>query len=209
MRAKNIIYLLFFLQIIQMAQAQSLYDTMIDPLNPNIDLLEKALFKATNDARRIAKLPEFETNNLLMAVAQMHAKDMIEENFYGHQNPKNAAKRKISDRVKYIGKGEQPFYFLAENIAEYSLIDDFDAICYDKKNGRVFYFNCNNRQPIGMMTYRQLAVLVVKGWVESPAHRENLYNKDYKYLGTGVRLSKNPFTKPEIPFARLVQNFGG
>lgn len=209
MKTKFILLLIIFIFFTQLAQSQSAYDMNIDPFKPNHELLEKALLKASNDARRKMKLPEFEANNILMKMAAMHATDMIESDFYGHQNLKNSAKRKISDRVKYVANGEQPFNYLAENIAEFSLIEDRNNICYGKQNGKIYYFDCENRKPIGIMTYRQLAVMVVNGWVNSPLHRENLFNKNYRYMGTGVRLSKNPFQKPEIPFARLVQNFGG
>ncbi len=209
MKPKNIFIFLIFVFFLNRINGQSAYDMVIDPLKPNYEILETALLKASNDARRKMKLPDFEANIILMQMAAMHATDMIESDFYGHQNLKNQAKRKISDRVKYVTKGEQPFNYLAENIAEFSLIEDRNDICYGRQNGKVFYFDCENRKPIAMMTYRQLAVMVVNGWINSPAHRENLFNKNYRYMGTGVRLSKNPFQKPEIPFARLVQNFGG
>jgi uncharacterized protein YkwD len=58
-------------------------------------------------------------------------------------------------------------------------------------------------------TYLEYARLLVNGWMNSPPHRRNLLNPDYKYLGCSARFSKNPFKARQLPFARSTQNMGG
>ena len=167
------------------------------------------MFRAANEVRVQYNLPEFEKDTLLQKVAETHAYEMIFRNFYNHQNPYDARQRMLSDRIEYISGHKNEYNNLAENIANYDILASQSRYCEKKiSDGSYYYFDCQSRQRMPLLTYKDLARLVVKGWMESPGHRANLLNKKYKYLGTACRLSNSPYSTPAPPFARLVQNFG-
>jgi uncharacterized protein YkwD len=186
------------------------YDNEINAFNPNYSLINEGLFRATNEIRVENNLPEFEKDPLLQKVAESHAYQMIYRNFYDHQNPYDSKQKKLPDRVEYVSGHKNEYYSLAENIANYDILDTETMFCIKKlPNGSFYYYNCTTKQRMPLLTYKGLARLVVKGWMKSPGHRANLLNKKYKYLGTAARLSNNPYTTAAPPFARLVQDFGG
>jgi uncharacterized protein YkwD len=48
--------------------------------------------------------------------------------------------------------------------------------------------------PIPVKNYvspEQIATSTVDGWMKSPGHRENIVNRDYDRVGTGVAISKD------------------
>jgi uncharacterized protein YkwD len=186
------------------------YDNEIDPFNPNYKLLNEGLFRAANEIREQYNLQHFQKNDLLQKTAESHAYQMITTNFYGHKNPNNSKFKSLTDRVKYTAGGKFYFNYLAENIANYDILATESMFCLKRlPNGNYFYFNCNSKKRIPILTYKALAKLVIDGWMKSPSHRENLLDPNYKYLGTAAQLSENPYKSQNPPFARLVQNFGG
>ena len=204
--------LLFFLA--QSLQLQSFetqrFDNEIDPNNPNYTLLNEGLFRAANEIRVQYGLEPFLHHELLQRVAESHATQMIERNFYDHKNPYDPNQRTIMDRVNYFANNNLVFTHVGENIANYSILDTESKYCVKRlSNGNYYYYYCQTNRRMPIMTYKTLAKAVVKGWLESKSHRENLLDPQYRYLGTTARLSPNPYKTAKAPFARLVQNFGG
>ncbi len=186
------------------------FDNEIDPYNPNYTLLNEGLFRAANEIREQFNLPLFLRNDLLQKTAESHAFQMISENFYSHKNPNDPNLRNLSDRVRFTAGGKFYFNYLAENIANYDILATESMFCLKKlNNGKYYYFDCKSRKRIPILTYKDLARMVVRDWMRSPSHRENMLDSNYKYLGTAARLSENPYQTAKPPFARLVQNFGG
>jgi uncharacterized protein YkwD len=185
------------------------YDNEINAYNPNYLLLNEGLFRAANEIRVQYNLPEFEKDPLLQKAAEKHAYEMIFRDFYNHQNPYDARQRQLPDRVEYVSGHKNEYTDLAENIAHYDLLAAETMFCVKRQSDGTYYFyNCKTRQRMPLLTYKDLARTVLKGWMESPGHRVNLLNRRYRYLGTAARLSKRPFSTNSPPFARLVQDFG-
>jgi uncharacterized protein YkwD len=185
------------------------YDEEINTLNPNYALLNAGLFRAANEVRAAYNLPLFELDPNLQKVAEAHAKAMIDDNFYSHTNPNSAHLETLSDRVAYQTGQKYNYYSIGENIASYDILATEGRYCVQKSNnGRFFFFDCYAKKRIPIYTYKQLAVAVLKGWLGSPSHRENLLDPKYIYFGTAARLSKNAYLSAKPPFARIVQNFG-
>lgn len=186
------------------------YDAEIDAFNPNYALLNEGLFRAANEIRAQYNLPLFIKNSQLQKTAESHAYLMISQNFYSHKNPNDSKLRNLVDRVKYTGNGKMSFNSLAENIAHYDILATESMFCLKKgSNGLYIYYDCKTKKRVPVYTYKELAIEVIKGWMKSPSHRENLLDVNYKYLGTAARLSENPYSSQNLPFARIVQNFGG
>ncbi len=185
------------------------FDEEIDANNPNYELLNEGLFRAANEMRVQYGLEPFRKNSLLQKVAESHAQEMIDKNFYNHRNPYVPALYSVVDRVNFYSANHNSFSYIAENIAHYDIFDEQTYCVKKQQNGKYYFFNCRSRQRMPIMTYKGLARSVLKGWMESEGHRENLLNPNYIYLGTAARLSKNPYDTKNPPFARLVENFGG
>jgi uncharacterized protein YkwD len=181
----------------------------IDARNPNNTLLDAALFHLTNEERLIHNLPKFKYSYHLHKATNHHSEAMINQDFYNHENPFNPANRKMTDR---IFQNTQEFKEMAENIAQHDILGGFEErYCFEiPRNSQDYVFlSCETKKPLPMRTYADLARSVVKGWMDSPHHRENILNPRLKFLACSGRISKNPFKTKRSPFARLTQDFGG
>ena len=181
----------------------------IDVRNPNFELLDAALFHATNEQRTALNLPNFLYSSIIHEVAIGHSVAMINQDFYSHDNPFDATNKSLPDR---IFRRTKVYHQIAENIAQHDvLMAAGNMYCYTppKSGGDFFYFDCNTKKAIPMMTYAELARSVVNGWMNSPPHRANILDLKLKYMACAGRFSKNPYKSQRSPFARLTQNFGG
>jgi uncharacterized protein YkwD len=180
----------------------------IDVKNPNEELLDAALFYATNEQRIKHNLLTFKYNLLIHKAAIGHSNDMISQDFYNHINPYSS--RKLEDRIfSYTIE----FKRMSENIAEYDLIDTGEGKHYcfliPKNDNDYIYRDCQTRQPLTMMTYAGFARHVVNGWMNSPSHRKQILDSLYTSMACAARISKDPFKSKKSPFARITQDFGG
>lgn len=208
--SKLLLFLLFLTSFQLNSTETQRFDEEINPFKPNYTLLDAGLLRAANEVREAYGLAPLIKNELLQKVAESHANNMIEQNFYNHKNPYLSNQRSLTDRVQYFANNQNPFKSIGENIANYDILDSPSRFCVKKLiNGKYYFFDCNSQNRMPILTYKGLAKLVVKGWLESESHRENLLDPNFKYLGTSARLSHNPYASNRPPFARLVQNFGG
>ncbi len=171
----------------------------IDPEKVNVELLEAAIFYATNEVRAREKRSTFDYNPILNHSARFHAGYMAKEKTVDHLN-RSAKKYKTPfDRTLAF---EGDFTAVAENLARLPILalGENGQFFVDEK-GRVVN---KERQVLPVMTYSQLAHVVVEGWMQSPGHRANIMN-DFELLGIGV--SEVSFNKDGVPEIYLVQNF--
>jgi uncharacterized protein YkwD len=125
-------------------------------------LLNAALFFATNAERATHKLPLFQPSRALTVSAFGHSRDMTLQDFFSHQNPKDATKRTPWQRMEAEGViGGQR----AENIA---------------------------MRTVKGMTYLACADAIVKMWMNSPGHRANILNRKFIFLGCGAHGCRCP-----------------
>jgi uncharacterized protein YkwD len=181
----------------------------IDVRNPNYELLNAAIFHATNQAREEEGLDGFLYSDALYKVAKQHSEAMILEGFYSHINSRNANLRTMPLRIQAQTK---EFMEMAENIAQYDVLSNFEQYCIQKgktTTGEFEYLDCKTKANMPMFTYWNYAQVVVKGWMNSRGHRENILNPRLKYIGCAAYLSEKPYQSQRCPFARLTQNFGG
>ncbi len=185
------------------------YDEEINAFKPNIAMLNEAIFRASNEVRYEYGLPLFEKDPLLQKVAVSHAEAMIEQNFYGHNNPYDNRMETLLDRVNYFDNNQMHFQKISENIAQFDLLSKDGKYCLRKQNnGYYYYFDCQTRKRIPLFTYRDFAYAVVGAWMQSEGHRTNLLDPNTTLFGAAVQLSKQPYRYAKPPFARIVQNFG-
>ncbi len=174
---------------------------------PDYELLDAALFHATNEVREQHGLPPFRYAAVLFEAASYHATTMISRNFYDHHNKTGAAYHTPDRRIRTFG-GD--YHVTAENIAQFPTIDMPRQYCPRQQSDRTYrYFDCRTGKAYGAFTYAGFARMSVQKWMASPGHRANILNTDLTFLACAARLSRNPYGSRTVPFARPVQNFGG
>lgn len=183
---------------------EALYEA-IDFNQVNFPLLQAAIFYATNEERKKAKLKPFEFQSEIEEVASGHAQDMVKYGFYSHTS-QIRIKRTVLDRFHL--EGLNPEYY-GENICStYGLQYQIGRKVNPPYPSGVFtYAFTSKREVIPPHTYLSFAKAVVKLWMDSPGHRQNILNPKFKSLGCGARVyrEKNFYN---MPYFMVVQNFG-
>ncbi|MCS6822279.1 MAG: CAP domain-containing protein [Microscillaceae bacterium] len=138
---------------------QTVFNKSIDTENMDFPLINAAIFYVTNEIRSKNNLTPLEYAPELEIMAFHHAKAMLEQGFFSHQNPKTSNRRTTSDRAKLAGIANPA---IAENIA--------------MKGG------------FGEDTYLKLAESFLEQWMSSKGHRENILSTSANALGCGLML---------------------
>lgn len=184
---------------------EELYDA-IDFDKVNFPLLQAAIFFVTNEERKKAKLKPFEFQSIIENVASGHAQDMVKYGFYSHTS-RIRIKRTVLDRFHLEGLNPK---FYGENICStYGLqYQTGRKVNPPYPSGEFTYAFTSKREVIPPHTYLTFAKSVVKLWMDSPGHRQNILNPNFKSLGCGARVyrEKNFYN---MPYFMVVQNFGG
>ena len=121
---------------------------------PDLHLLNAALFFATNELRHRYKKPEFRYSATLRDAAVVHTHEMVSRHFFSHTNSRNRKWDKPDSRIRQCGPLPRA---LAENI-DYQYLEEGD-------------------------TYLSFARKVVQHLYDSPPHRKNMLGS-YTHLGT-------------------------
>ena len=111
--------------------------------------LRNDIITLTNVERTSRELIALVSSDQITAVAQAHARDMSERDFFEHINPDG------EDPFDRLTAGGVTYGYAGENIAFFSATSD-------------------------------LAERVVTGWMNSPGHRANILEKNYRKIGIGV-----------------------
>ena len=163
------------------------------------ELLEAAIFYATNEMRQKHSKPSFEYRKDLNQSSRLHAEYLAEEKSVDHINRKIRKHRSPYDRVQLFSEA---YTSVAENLARV-------PVFRLEEDGK-FYINNEglpvdaSGQVLSTLTYVELAREVVKGWMKSPGHRQNILG-NFAFLGVGT--SSIEFNRNGIPELYLVQNF--
>ncbi|WP_417612055.1 CAP domain-containing protein [Owenweeksia hongkongensis] len=172
----------------------------INPENLDKELLEAAVFFASNEARADKRKSIFSHSPILQQSSRFHSVYLLNLGTLNHLNNKDKKYKTPMMRIDAFGGN---FNASAENLARLAVIDFGKDQSYliDKRG----VFLDKNNKPIPMHTYASLARKVVDGWMHSKGHRQNLMG-DYNFLGCGVSsIVKITDGVPEIYFT---QNFG-
>ncbi len=133
----------------------------IDWSNPNITLLEAAVFQCTNAQRVKFKLPLYSYALDLNKAATYHSNSMVKYNFFSHVNAYEKNMKAFYQRMNFFGGS---FNGCGENIA-YAEFDN-------------------------SYSYLEVATDIVDLWMNSEGHRVHVLSTVYKELGCGVGIKK-------------------
>lgn len=173
-------------------------NNQLDFNNIDYELLAAAIFYETNKQRVNAtsrspysggnplNLFPFEYCHDCKVAAQMHAEDMVEGNFFSHNNPRDNSKRTISDRIHLFDFYPHKW---GENIATSFGIayEAGSSIFPPDQTGGPFY-TYPDRELILPHTYISFAQAVLNQWMHSAGHRRNILDSGYTHLGTGAKM---------------------
>lgn len=146
----------------------------------DLELLEWAVFHETNRQRRRLGLSEIQYDWRLQNAARLHSKEMAELDYFDHRSPvdENATVKKRLHKVGIKGG------FGGENIAIHPA---------QKKQEIVFRLTGVNepkryswRNEGKQYTYHQFARDLVRRWLNSAPHRNNILNHGFKFVGVGA-----------------------
>lgn len=178
---------------------------VIDLQNPDLDLLNAAVFFASNQARSMKRLPQFSFDPALRNMARYHSQQMARYHFVSHDNPRSPRYSSVEDRGRQFKAQVN-----AENVANTFLHQYRSGTRYYTKKsaqGDDLFFDSSSEE-IGIHSYRSFARSIVKGWIDSPPHRRNLFHKQLNTLGCACEIGKDEVGSGEMPMAYCGQNFG-
>jgi len=143
------------------------------------ELLAGEIFRETNVVRVREGLPPFKLEPKLVAAANQQAAMQAIRIHSGHDNPLPDQ----SDPSARVAQAGLPAGTVAENAAT---------------------LNLRNPEAGADYTYRKLAAVFVKAWMDSPGHRANVLNPSLRYLGCGTRVAHLLQGQPVV---YAIQNF--
>ena len=172
----------------------------IDIQNLDTELLEAAIFQASNEVRLQQKKDTFGPNDLLHKAARQHAVYLAKSKKVDHRNTRN--KKLATPYKRVLAYGGDDFMGVAENLALISPVLLGKDNMYYIKNGEPVDKQGN---PLPVSTYAQFARKALEGWMNSKGHRENLMGP---YTLLGCAISGISFNRDNVPQVTFVQNFG-
>ena len=133
--------------------------------------------------------------------------------FFSHDNPYNPTYRSLKDRINSINNEiNQVFSSIGENISDHPILKtDGNKFVVKSLLNTQRYYSIDGLKEIHPFTYKEFAIEVVNGWMNSYGHRQNILNPNFNYLGCGAVLyeKKNNNLAPSINHFKITQNFGG
>ncbi len=158
-------------------------DAAIDVTHFRGEVAARAIFEESNHRRAGAGLPQLSPLSGAQTAARWQAQYMAQAGAISHVNPNDRSRRTLEDRIRAAGI---TFRFIAENVALNFAIDyEARRPMYRRRepSGEVLFSYTGDGPPLRAHTYASLARAVVRQWIDSPGHRQNLLSREAKYLG--------------------------
>ena len=160
----------------------------IDFSSINYPLLHASIFYETNQQRLKDRMTPLMFHQSLEAAAYGHAQDMKIYEFFSHTSVVSG-KESVGDRTLQAGFN---WSMVGENIAKSFGIDYLAGTpVYSPQQNNGYFSYEYQGDPILPHTYLSFAKAIVTQWMNSPGHRANILNVNYKYLGVGTAHYQN------------------
>ena len=154
-------------------------------LSPQIsdELLEKTIFSLTNEFRKTLKVGELREINEISEIARAHSVDMRVRGFFSHDNPDGESPTDRARKAAFSGLSQspdgKPRHGFSENIGR---VGRYTSIEQSTRNDKVI------GRRIRWQSEVMLARQIIKGFIDSPAHKKNLLDPTKAYIGVGVHV---------------------
>ncbi|MGM9402563.1 CAP domain-containing protein [Aliiroseovarius sp. KMU-71] len=152
----------------------------------NQAILDAAILAQVNFHRCKHGLPKLTAASGLRKQASKHSKWMAKSGKLSHQ-ASSGTTRSLKGRLKSSGL---KYKTGAENIGVMRLYNIDNRQFLIRSSGKCV-FTTPSGQPIGRHSYRSLATLAVREWMESPGHRRNILRRNLRHTGAGAEVRPN------------------
>ncbi|WP_424941112.1 CAP domain-containing protein [Aliiroseovarius sp. S253] len=152
----------------------------------NQSLLDAAILAEVNFYRCKHGLSKLTPASGLRKQASKHSLWMARSGKLSHKATSGSS-RTLSSRLKSSG---QKFKTGAENIGVMRLYNIDGRRFLIRSSGKCV-FTTPAGKPIGRHSYRSLAQLAVREWMESPGHRKNILRRNLRHTGAGGGIRPN------------------
>lgn len=175
----------------------------LDARNPDLGLLNAALFYATNMAREKHGLHPLTFAPALRDASCFHAQELAKYNYVGHDNPWNEPFNSLPKRSRFFESGGH-----SENVTSAFTINyQSNRYFYRIPHGESYDYFYTDDTPIYGHTYWTFAKQAIENFLNSPPHKRNMLSFYHRTLGCGVAVE--PWHRVKlIPMGFGVQNFG-
>ena len=163
--------------------ASSVTETVPVRLESGFDrrLVERHIYEMTNQERRLAGVDGLVRDEAIDVIAYMHSADMAARGYFAHETPEGIDPSGRAERTGYECRKDYGSYYttgLAENISQ-----SYTYSSYRTAGAPSSYTWLDGEEELAMQT--------VRGWMESPGHRENILDPQYDRIGVGVEISSD------------------
>jgi uncharacterized protein YkwD len=133
--------------------------------------MEFAIYEGTNRERIKKGKTTLVWDNDLAIIAREHSNDMVKNNFYDHKNLKGEDPSDRAIKYGYNVKKKLAGGWYSNGIAE-----------------NIMQMPTGDVQGMGYVSNNvdSVSQAIVKGWMNSPGHRENILSSDYSNVGIGI-----------------------
>ncbi len=149
----------------------------------SVELIEKAVLSLTNELRKTLKVSELREIEEISVIARAHSRDMRVRGFFSHDNPDGdnptARARKAGFSGLSTSPDGKPRHGLSENIGR---VGRYSSIKQSKRNEKVV------GRRIKWQSEALLGRQIVKGFLDSPAHKKTLLDPTKAYIGVGIHV---------------------
>lgn len=149
-------------------------------------LLDWAIFEETNRHRQRLGVKKLRFNRMLQKAAELHTEEMVELNYFSHTSPvlENGT---LMQRIRRFGIRNG---IAGENIAIHPLMKTQEVV-FNKRVASVQTTTRYAWRNEGVeYTYEEFAVDLVNRWLNSPPHRFNILNRQFRFLGISNTLTR-------------------
>ena len=146
--------------------------------------IEQAIYEKTNEERLKYGKTTLAWDNDLTIIAREHSNDMVKNNFYDHINLKGETPTARAIKYGYNVKKELAGGWYSDGIAE-----------------NIMQMPTGNVQQMGYVSNNvdSVSQAIVKGWMNSQGHRENILSVAYTNVGIGIAYDgKNYFATQDF-----------
>jgi len=139
--------------------------------------LERRVHELINEQRQENGLSSLSYDPFLADIARGHSWDMVNRNFFEHENPDGQSPRDRGDAAGYPCirvMGHFVYSGISENLYQGNRASSY----YTNSAGEIVSYDWR--------TLDEIAEVAVTGWMNSPGHRQNILTSHFSYEGIGV-----------------------
>ncbi|MDC0156299.1 CAP domain-containing protein [Verrucomicrobia bacterium] len=149
----------------------------------SVETLEETIFSLTNELRKTLKVAELRNIEEISKIARAHSVDMRVRGFFSHDNPDGESPTDRARKATFSGLAQspdgKPRHGFSENIGR---VGRYTSIEQSTRNETVI------GRRIHWQSEVMLARQIIKGFIDSPAHKKNLLDPAKAYIGVGVHV---------------------